>query len=59
MELSIPRLAVAWWVDKRTFYVLRLEHPGGTTTFQTVKMNEPLSDDLFKFVPPEGSRKLE
>jgi outer membrane lipoprotein-sorting protein len=47
------------WVDKRRFYILREDSATSSTTFKTVKLNEPISDDLFKFVPPEGATKIE
>jgi len=51
--------AVTLWIDKKTFHVLRIEGSGASEVFSTVKLNEPLSDDLFKFEPPAGARKLE
>ncbi len=32
---------------------------GSSVVFATVKINEPLPDDLFRFVPPPGAHKLE
>jgi outer membrane lipoprotein-sorting protein len=52
----------AIWVDKSNYHVLRLD--AGVEGYRTsvmlnVKLNGVFSDDLFKFVPPAGARKLE
>jgi outer membrane lipoprotein-sorting protein len=47
------------WIDQRRFIILREDTPASSTIFKTVKLNEPLSDDLFKFTPPEGAAKIE
>jgi outer membrane lipoprotein-sorting protein len=50
------------WIDKSNYHVLRTEivDLGGnhSTMVISIKMNEPLSDDLFKFAPPPGARNL-
>jgi outer membrane lipoprotein-sorting protein len=50
------------WIDKRNYHVLRAEEvdaDGSTSTAVIrIKLNEPLSDDLFKFAPPPGARNL-
>jgi outer membrane lipoprotein-sorting protein len=59
-----------YWIDKGRFVVLREAHapmrvgpdgdmaPEFTTTFTTVKINEPIADDPFVFVPPSGSTEV-
>lgn len=48
----------ALWIDKRTYHVLRMDGDGVSQVFKVIKLDEPVSDDLFKFVPPLGSKKL-
>ena len=48
-----------WWVDKQNFRILREDSPGSSVMFKSVKLDEPLPDSLFKFVPPPGARKIE
>jgi outer membrane lipoprotein-sorting protein len=51
--------ASTWWVDKQGYRILREDDAESSTVFTTVKFNEALPDDLFKFTPPPGARKLE
>jgi outer membrane lipoprotein-sorting protein len=46
------------WVEKDRSVILRIEAPGTNLTFTTVKVNEPLTEDLFKFDPPPGAKKV-
>jgi len=46
-----------WWVDKLHSRILREDSAKSSSVFTTIKLNEPLSDDLFKFEPPPGARK--
>jgi outer membrane lipoprotein-sorting protein len=48
-----------WWVDKRSYQILREDDAGNSVTFRTVKLNTLLPDDLFKFDPPPGARQVE
>ena len=48
-----------WWVDKLHSRILREDSAKSSSVFTTIKLNEPLSDDLFKFEPPPGARKAE
>jgi outer membrane lipoprotein-sorting protein len=50
--------AYTWWVEKRSYRVLREDHAGSTAVYTTIKLGEPLSDSLFKFEPPPGSKRL-
>jgi outer membrane lipoprotein-sorting protein len=47
------------WVDKRRFYILREDSATSSTIFKGVKVNEPLSDELFKFNPPAAATKID
>ena len=47
-----------WWVEKKTNHVVREDRAGSSVLFSTVKLNEPLPDDLFKFTPPAGTRQM-
>jgi outer membrane lipoprotein-sorting protein len=47
------------WVDKSRFYILREDSATSSTIFKTVRLNEPLPDDLFKFVPPQGATRID
>jgi outer membrane lipoprotein-sorting protein len=52
--------AGTWWVENTSYRVLRSEDQRGSdVTFTTVKLNEPLPDDLFEFTPPTGAKKVE
>jgi outer membrane lipoprotein-sorting protein len=55
----VPQKAYTWWVDKKTFRVLRETSPYGDTDFNVIKLNESLPDSLFTFSPPAGAQKLE
>ncbi|HUJ51875.1 MAG TPA: DUF2092 domain-containing protein [Bryobacteraceae bacterium] len=48
-----------WWVDKKNYRVLRERSPGYSAVFTGIRINEALPDDLFKFVPPPGAKKVE
>jgi outer membrane lipoprotein-sorting protein len=48
-----------WWVDKSGYRILREDSPGSSDMFKVIRLNEPLSDDLFKFTPPPGARRFE
>ncbi len=47
-----------WWVDKKSSRILREDHPGVSMVFTSIKLNESLPDDLFKFVPPAGAQEI-
>jgi outer membrane lipoprotein-sorting protein len=47
------------WIEKNTYHVLQMGDASGMAVFKNVKLNDPLSDDLFKFKPPRGARKVE
>jgi outer membrane lipoprotein-sorting protein len=56
-----------WWIDRKRFVVFRDDQAaaldptvgGSTTLWTTVKLDEPVSDDLFTFTPPPGARQVE
>jgi outer membrane lipoprotein-sorting protein len=62
IEATGPGAGALLWIDKNNYHVLRVDSAaegyGSSQVFKTVKLNEPLSDDLFKFVPPPGATKL-
>ncbi len=47
------------WIDKKRFLILRKDTADSKVTFTTVKLNQPLPDELFKFDPPPGAKKIE
>lgn len=53
------KTAYTWWVAKSRYVILREDDAGNSAVFKTIKLNEPLADDLFQFVPPPGARKIE
>jgi len=49
------------WVDKQELYPLKVEISGNQTiviTYEDVKFNSGVSDELFNFTPPEGAKML-
>jgi outer membrane lipoprotein-sorting protein len=48
-----------WWIDKNLFRILREEYEGLSSVFTSIKLNEPLPAELFKFEPPAGAKKME
>lgn len=48
-----------WWIEKKTSHIQREDGAGNSHVFTSIKLGEPLSDDLFKFEPPPGAKKLE
>ena len=48
-----------WWVDKKRNRILREDNATSSSVFTTIKLGEPLSDNLFKFEPPPGARRVE
>jgi outer membrane lipoprotein-sorting protein len=48
-----------WWVDKQRFRVLREDDNGSSSVFKTIKLDGPLPDEFFKFVPPPGAERIE
>jgi outer membrane lipoprotein-sorting protein len=60
VPVSVPREGTSihtWWVEKKSNRIVREDHGGSSVVFTTIKLNEPLPDDLFKFVPPPGARR--
>lgn len=48
-----------WWIDTKGYRVVRQAYKGTTTVFTTIRLNEPLSDELFQFTPPPGAKKID
>jgi outer membrane lipoprotein-sorting protein len=61
--VSVPKQEYApaqtWWIDKASYHVVRIDGDESSIVFTTIKLNEPLPDSLFKFVPPPGAKKGE
>jgi outer membrane lipoprotein-sorting protein len=47
-----------WWIDKAGYRVLREDHAGSRSIFTSVKLDEPIPEERFKFEPPAGAKKL-
>ena len=45
-----------WWIEKTGSHVVRIDGDGGYAVL-TIRDNQHLPDDLFKFIPPSGARK--
>ena len=52
-------MAYTWWVDQQRYRILREDNAQSSSVFTSIKLDEPLSDDLFKFEPPPGARKVD
>ena len=48
-----------WWVDSKRYLVLRDDTGDSSAVFTTIKLGEPLPDELFKFEPPPGATRIE
>lgn len=70
IELHAPlagfRDDYTWWVDKKRFLILREDtkpatarRPSSRIEFTAASIDEPVSDDLFHFVPPEGTKLVD
>jgi outer membrane lipoprotein-sorting protein len=51
--------ASTWWVAKSSYHVVRNDDAESSTVFTTIKLNQPLPDELFTFKPPPAAGKLE
>jgi outer membrane lipoprotein-sorting protein len=47
-----------WWIDKKTYRILRDDDAEASVIFIKVALGEPVSGDLFKFVPPPGAQEI-
>ncbi len=47
-----------WWIDKTGYRVLREDHADSRSMFTSIKLDEPVADERFKFEPPAGAKKL-
>lgn len=52
-------LTYTWWIEKRTNRILREDDGGNSAVFTSIRLGEPIRDELFKFEPPPGARKLQ
>jgi outer membrane lipoprotein-sorting protein len=51
-------LTYTWWIEKKTNRILREDDAGNSAVFTSIILGEPIRDELFKFEPPPGARKL-
>jgi outer membrane lipoprotein-sorting protein len=60
VELAYPQeVTTRLWVEKSTYHILRMETKGGTVTYRNIQLGIVLKDDVFRFTPPPGARKVE
>jgi len=49
-----------WWIEKKSNHIVREDgDEGSSVVFTTIKLNEPLPNELFKFVPPPDAHKVD
>jgi outer membrane lipoprotein-sorting protein len=66
-DRPFPKSTTRLWIDKSRNVVVRedvrtvsgLVIESSSTTYSTVRINEPLPDELFQFTPPPGSKLVE
>jgi outer membrane lipoprotein-sorting protein len=51
--------AHTWWIEKKSYRVLRDDDAEASVVFAEIKLGGPISEKQFKFVPPEGAHKVE
>ncbi len=59
ISVSLRGAAHTWWVDSKRYLILREYDAGSSSVFTTIKLGEPLPDELFKFEIPAGALKLD
>lgn len=59
VELIYPQETNRLWIEKNTYLVLRMKAGGATLTYRNVQLGVSLADDVFRFTPPPGARKVE
>lgn len=47
-----------WWIDKTRYRILREDHEGTRSLYTSIRLDEPIRDEVFKFEPPPGAEKL-
>jgi outer membrane lipoprotein-sorting protein len=58
ITVSVPTQGPStWWIAKENFHVVREEVKGEPHVMLTVRLNEPLADEMFRFTPPPGAKK--
>ena len=58
LESGSPGQTTTIWIGKNDYHVVRLSDDGFSAVFTTIKLDQPIAEDLFRFVPPRGARKL-
>ena len=53
------KLEYTWWVEKQTYRIVREDDAGNSAVFTSIRLNEPIPDELFKFEPPAGAKRIE
>lgn len=48
-----------FWVDKSRYLILRADSGESRMVFTSIKLNQPLPEDLFKFQAPPGAKRVE
>jgi|SRR5579872_7591908 len=51
--------AYTWWIDKKSYRILREDSANSSAVFTVIKFDEPIDGDLFKFTPPAGAQKMD
>jgi hypothetical protein len=47
-----------WWIDKASYRILREDHAGSKSIFTSIKLDDPIREERFRFEAPAGSKKL-
>ena len=50
--------SATWWIEKKSYRVIRQDTGNSKVMFTAIKLGEPLSDELFQFKPPPSARKV-
>jgi outer membrane lipoprotein-sorting protein len=63
LPVTVPEAGTSihtWWIEEKSSHIVRDDDDeGSSVVFATVKLDEPLPNDLFRFVPPPGAHKLD
>jgi len=57
LSVSQEGIAHTWWIDKKNYRILRDDDAEASVVFTHIGLGEPVPDDLFRFVPPPGSKE--
>jgi outer membrane lipoprotein-sorting protein len=59
VELAFPVGSEQLWIEKGTYYVLRVDAGEASLVYRTIELNKPLPEGLFHFAPPQGARLVD